>query len=299
MLNIVYSDAYDLKWAEHVFPVDKFRRVRERIIRDGIIKADEIIPARRATEDEVLLVHQAGYYERMWQMTDRPESGWFEFEAPITKEVIDAVLWHTGGSITACEKAVETGGIAVSLGGGFHHAFADHGEGFCFINDIAVAVRTMLVNGKIQRCAIIDCDLHQGNGTAKIFQQTPEVFTFSIHQQNLYPIKQKSDLDIGLPDFADDGEYLPHIEKHIPQILDDHRPDLVFYVAGADPYVHDTLGTLQLTREGLARRDEIIFGESRKRNIPAVAVLAGGYATNTEDVIDIHAAMIACASRHA
>lgn len=299
MLSIVYSDEYDLKWAEHVFPVDKFLRVKDRIVGDGIVKPEQIIPARAATDTEVLLVHNAEYYRRMWEMTRNPESGWFEFEAPISVSVINAVLWHTGGSIIACSKAIETGGIAVSLGGGFHHAFADHGEGFCFINDIAVAVKAMLDGGRIEKCAVIDCDLHQGNGTAKIFQDVPEVFTFSIHQQNLYPIKQKSDLDIGLVDFADDAQYLPEIEKHLPQILDEFKPGLVFYVAGADPFKHDKLGTLQLSKEGLKKRDEIVFGESRRRAIPVVAALAGGYSTDTQDVIDIHAEMTACAKRHA
>jgi acetoin utilization deacetylase AcuC-like enzyme len=298
VFSVVYSDQYDLKWAEHVFPVDKFRRVKDRIIRDGIVKPEEIIPARRASESEVLLVHLEEYYQRIWRMTERPESGWYEFEAPVTEKVIESVLWHTGGSIVACEKALE-GGVAVSLGGGFHHAFPDHGEGFCFINDIAVAVRAMLEGKKIQRCAIIDCDLHQGNGTARIFEDASEVFTFSIHQENLYPIKQKSDIDVGLPDFAGDDEYLPLLQRYVPEILDEHKPDLVFYVAGADPYRNDKLGTLQLTKSGLKKRDEIIFGESRKRKMAVVAVLAGGYAADTEDVIDIHAAMVACAARFA
>ena len=221
-------------------------------------------------------------------MTESPEMGWVEFEAPITKQVVEACMYAAGGSIIACERALESRATAISLGGGFHHAFPDHGEGFCFINDVAVAIRVMLHRGTIGRCAVLDCDLHQGNGTAFIFQEQPDVYTFSIHQEHLYPLKQRSDLDIGLDNGAGDEVYLGHLKRCVPMILDSHKPELVFYLAGADPYEGDQLGDLRLTRDGFIRRDEIIFSECMSRGIPVAVVLAGGYARNTADVVDIH-----------
>ncbi|MFW6163854.1 MAG: histone deacetylase, partial [Planctomycetota bacterium] len=174
---------------------------------------------------------------------------------------------------------------------GFHHAFPDHGEGFCFINDVAVAVRAAQARGLIRRAAVIDCDLHQGNGTAAVFADDPDVFTFSIHQELLYPVpKQRSDLDVGLDPMTDDDTYLAHLEDHVPRILARHRPELVLYVAGADPYEGDQLGDLALTRDGLARRDRLVLGAARQAGVPVAAVVAGGYATGVDDVVDIHLA---------
>lgn len=208
-------------------------------------------------------------------------------ELPLNREIRDFFLLATGGSILAAEEALNRG-KAINLNGGFHHAFPDHAEGFCYLNDPAVAIRKLKAGKKIKRAAVIDCDLHQGNGTALIFRRDPDVFTYSIHQENLYPVKQKSDLDVGLPDDAGDITYLDHLKLEVPAIYDRHQPELICYVAGADPFAGDQLGTLELTKEGLRRRDEIVIGEAASRGIPIFIVLAGGYAIKTEDVVDIH-----------
>jgi len=191
------------------------------------------------------------------------------------------------GTILALKLALQEG-FVYHIGGGFHHAFSEHAEGFCYINDIACGIMRLKKDGLAKRSAVIDCDLHQGNGTAKIFENDPDTFTFSIHQEHLYPVKQRSDLDIGLPDFAGDEEYLGHLREKMPWILDTHKPDIVVCNAGADPYKDDKLGTLQLTKEGLRQRDRIVFEECKNRKIPVGVVLAGGYAEKLEDLVDIH-----------
>jgi acetoin utilization deacetylase AcuC-like enzyme len=224
-------------------------------------------------------------------MTRTPALGYHEFEIPISSSVLAAFRSMTGGTLLAARRALPHG-AAVNLGGGFHHAFADRGEGFCLLNDVAVAIRALAREGLVRRFAVIDCDLHQGNGTARIFQGDPAVFTFSIHQEDLYPIKEVGDLDIGLEAGATDGDYLGALDRVLPAILDAHAPELVFYVAGADPYEEDQLGNLCLTREGLGRRDRLVFGAAAERGLPVVAVLAGGYARRSEDVVEIHLRMV-------
>ncbi|MFQ5675655.1 MAG: histone deacetylase, partial [bacterium] len=192
-----------------------------------------------------------------------------------------------GGTILAAKEALE-GGWAMHLSGGFHHAFADKAEGFCYLNDLAIAARVVQKDGLAEKVAIVDCDLHQGNGTAVIFQGDESVFTFSMHQRDLYPVKQKSDLDIHLPMRVSDEEYLRHLQQHIPRIFADFKPDLVLYQAGADPYEHDQLGNLSLTIPGLKRRDRFIFAECKRHNIPVAATLGGGYAYRTDDTVTIH-----------
>jgi acetoin utilization deacetylase AcuC-like enzyme len=205
----------------------------------------------------------------------------------LTADVRTSYLAGTGGTILACQKALDTK-IAVNIGGGFHHAFPDHAEGFCYTNDVAIAVRRLQKDNNLKKFFVIDCDLHQGNGTAFIFGDDDDVFTFSIHQEKNYPLKQKSNLDIGLADRISDTIYLAYIKKHVPEILDEFAPDFVIYLAGADPYKYDQLGGLSLTIEGLRERDEFVMNECIKRSIPAGVLLAGGYAINTEDTVTIH-----------
>jgi acetoin utilization deacetylase AcuC-like enzyme len=181
----------------------------------------------------------------------------------------------------------------VHLGGGFHHAFPDHGEGFCLINDVAVAIRMLRRDRAVGRVLVVDLDVHQGNGTAAIFATEPEVFTFSMHQENNYPAwKPPSDLDLGLEDGVEDEEYLGLLERHLPDILDNHRPDLVFYLAGADPYAEDQLGGLSLTLDGLRRRDAAVFLSCRQVGTPVAVTLAGGYARREADTVAIHVATV-------
>ena len=208
-------------------------------------------------------------------------------ELPLNEAIRDFFLLTTGGTIKAAELSLEQG-AAFNIGGGWHHAFPDHAEGFCYLNDVAIAIKKLQQEKKAKKFAVIDGDLHQGNGTAFIFQRDPNVFTFSVHQENLYPVKQKSSLDVGLPDYAGDDLYVKAFQEHIPVIYEQHQPDLIAYVAGADPYKEDQLGNLQVTMEGLKKRDEIVIGEARKRSIPFFVVLAGGYSRNTEDVVNIH-----------
>jgi acetoin utilization deacetylase AcuC-like enzyme len=190
-------------------------------------------------------------------------------------------------TIQACKEALKTG-IGVHIGGGFHHAFPNHGEGFCILNDIAIGIRRCLKDKDIKKAMVIDCDLHQGNGTAVIFQNDPNVFTFSIHQEHNYPIKEKSDLDIGLEDGVGDEEYVACLESRVPSLLKEFKPDLVLYLAGADPYKEDQLGGLALTIEGLRKRDELVIGEARKAKIPVATVFGGGYAREVKDTVTIH-----------
>ncbi len=280
----VYSDDYYADLGPHVFPVGKYRLVYRELQRLGILgpKLLEPTPASRA---DLLLVHEPEYVEDLIEArwTSRTASS----ELPISKEIIQAFLLATGGTILACEKAMESG-CAINLGAGFHHAFPDHGEGFCYINDMAVGIRRLQAQKQNLRVAVIDCDLHQGNGTAFIFKDDESVFTFSIHQRDLYPAKEDSNWDIHLGDGVGDEEYLSTLRQAVPSILEKFRPDFVLYQAGADPYEQDQLGQLCLTLEGLKARDELVFGECYKSGIPVAAVLGGGYALNTSDTVTIH-----------
>jgi acetoin utilization deacetylase AcuC-like enzyme len=287
----IYHPRYELKFGNHVFPVHKYRLLHERLIAEGLVAAEDFLQPEAATDAELLLVHERRYLDRLESLLANPFAAYFEFEAPVTREVMDAVRYAVGGTILACERALADRTAALNLSGGFHHAFPDHGEGFCFLNDLAVAIRSLQHRGLAQRVAVIDCDLHQGNGTAAIFVLDPDVFTFSIHQEILYPLpKQRSTLDIGLDHYADDATYLGHLERHVPAIYDRHQPELVLYVAGADPFEEDQLGDLRLTKDGLRRRDELVLGEARRRGLPVAIVTAGGYARNPDDVVDIHLA---------
>lgn len=281
----IFSPKYDVDAGGHVFPFVKYKFIRARLIEEGLVREEEFIEPEPPPEEDLLLVHTRAYLDdlRALRWTART----IRSELPLTHQIVQGFVIAAGGTILAGREALKRG-MSVHLGGGLHHAFPDHGEGFCYINDIAVGIRALQKEKVVERAAVVDCDLHQGNGTAAIFHEDPSVFTFSIHQENLYPIKERSDLDIGLSDFAGDEEYLSHLREHVPRILDEHRPNLVVYAAGADPYKGDQLGTLQLTVSGLKARDEIVLGECKKRGVPAVVVLAGGYAWDTKDTVEIH-----------
>ncbi|MFC1586778.1 histone deacetylase [Planctomycetota bacterium] len=287
MPTFVYSDVR-IDWPEHVFPTEKYGLLKSRLEKsEGISDADFISPPA-ASDLQLRRVHTRAYLDRLRYFRDeKPSLGIYEFEAPCNKATYNAFTATTGGSILASKLALEHG-AAMNIGGGFHHAFAGKGEGFCIINDIAVSIRDLQAGNLARRVAVLDCDVHQGNGTAKIFENDDTVFTFSIHQENNYPVKQKSSLDIGLPDGARDGLYLDKLAGAVDMILNKFKPDLVHYAAGADPYHTDKLGGLDLTRDGLSRRDDVILNRCRECGVPVVATLAGGYAENTEDVVTIH-----------
>jgi len=209
-------------------------------------------------------------------------------EIPYSPELVRAVWLSAGGSILAGRLALEDG-ICANVGGGFHHAYPDHGEGFCVLNDLAIGVRRLQKDQRIARAMTIDCDVHHGNGTAAIFSGDSSVFTFSIHQENNYPYpKPASTLDVNLRDGVDDAEYLAELEKGLDHALAEFAPDIIYYVAGADPYRDDQLGGLKLTVEGLEKRDRLVFTKARSKHIPVAITLAGGYARRVEDTIQIH-----------
>jgi acetoin utilization deacetylase AcuC-like enzyme len=209
-------------------------------------------------------------------------------EIPYSPELVRAVWLSAGGSILAGRLALQDA-TAVNLGGGFHHAYPDHGEGFCVLNDFAIGIRRLQKDKAIEHAMTVDCDVHQGNGTAAIFSGDKTVFTLSIHQENNYPYpKPPSTLDINLRDGVEDAEYLQELEKGLDQALSEFQPDLIYYVAGADPYRDDQLGGLKLSIEGLERRDRLVFEKARAKNIPVAVTLAGGYARRVEDTIQIH-----------
>jgi acetoin utilization deacetylase AcuC-like enzyme len=287
MLTIVYSEKYYCDIGAHVFPSHKYRLVYEMLEKHGNLsgKSVRVLEPRVPTPEELRLVHTEKYLDDALNARVTPAT--FSSELPVKRDVIDAFLLSSGGTLVAAESAVDDK-RSVNLGGGYHHAFADHAEGFCFFNDVAIAAKKLLNERKASRIAIIDCDLHQGNGTAHIFRNEKDVFTFSIHQENNYPIKQQSDLDIGLDDGAGDDEYLERLRLALTQIEEDFKPDFAFYLAGADPFEDDQLGALRLTHEGFRRRDDMIVGFAEKKNIPLCVVLAGGYSRDVRDTVRIH-----------
>ncbi|MFQ6133006.1 MAG: histone deacetylase [Armatimonadota bacterium] len=293
---IVYSPEYYVDMGEHVFPVEKYRLCCRRLVEEGTITEADVAEPTRPPDEDLLLAHTEQYLAHMRRLAAQG-GGFLTPDTPITEEILDKAILSAGGTTLAGRLALEER-LVVHLSGGFHHAYADHGEGFCYINDVAVAIRVLQRDGLIERALILDCDLHQGNGTAAIFRGDESVFTFSIHEQDNYPIpKERSDLDIGLRSGTGDEEYLAKLHEHVPLLLDQQRPDLAFYLAGADPYEHDQLGRLRLTMEGLQQRDELVLGECWNRGVPCVVLLAGGYAFDTADTVEIHCRMVGAAKR--
>ncbi len=282
---LVYSEQYNATFGDHIFPTDKYRRLFTKIAATKTLNKFQLLEPEPATAEELQLVHLPDYVRDFmnFEYTEQMMTS----ELPLNREIRDFFLLAAGGTILAAEAALNRGG-AINLNGGFHHAFPDHAEGFCYLHDPAIAIKKIQQEKRIKRVAVIDCDLHQGNGTAYIFRRNANVFTYSIHQENIYPVKQHGNLDIGLADDTGDEDYLKHLRREVPAIYDHFQPQLICYVAGADPFINDQLGTLRLTKNGLKLRDEIVINEAVGRGIPIFVVLAGGYADDTEDVVDIH-----------
>ena len=286
-MKIIYSDQYDLNLGNHVFPSIKYRLIKEKLLRDSIAVPQDFIEPPPASDDEVALVHDRTYIAKL-QAAKLSYLELMHLEIPYSPELVRAVWLSAGGSILAGRRALEDG-VGMNLGGGFHHAFPDHGEGFCVLNDFAIGIRRLQKDKVIERAMTVDCDVHQGNGTAFIFANDASVFTLSIHQERNYPYpKPPSTLDINLRDGAEDAEYLRELEEGLEHALRGFQPDLIYYVAGADPYRDDQLGGLKLSIEGLERRDRLVFEKARAKKIPVAAVFAGGYARHVEDTIRIH-----------
>jgi len=313
--KLVYSDDYFLPIGSHVFPAEKYTRIYQRLIETGVAEPADFVVPGPATDQDVLLVHTPQYVEKLrtGTLSAREE---LEMEIPFSPELVRAFWLAAGGSMLAADLALSNG-VAISIGGGFHHAFPDHGEGFCMIHDVAIAIRRMQRDDKIRTAMTVDCDVHQGNGTAAIFAgvripsdplpsasasvlspvrpaklrsaHAGDVFTISLHQEYNYPaFKPPSSIDVDLPDEIGDDDYLAWLDNALSSGLRQFRPDLLCYIAGADPYREDQLGGLSLTIEGLKKRDELVFRVAKARGIPVMVTLAGGYARRLDDTITIH-----------
>jgi len=321
--KLVYSDDYYLPIGSHVFPSEKYRCIHDRLLASGIAEPSDFVAPPLATDEDILLVHTPRYVEKLKTGTLSAMEE-LELEVPYSPELVRAFWLAAGGSVVAADHALADG-VGISIGGGFHHAHPGHGEGFCMINDVAVAIRRMQRDDRIRKAMTVDCDVHQGNGTAVIFSGPPapndqrsstlasvlspahhtgrpappgmrprsvhaeDVFTISLHQQNNYPVfKPPSSLDMNLPDGLGDGEYLAALGDALSLGLGKFQPELICYLAGADPYCEDQLGGLSLTIEGLKQRDALVFQIAKAERIPVMVTLAGGYAMKLEDTITIH-----------
>src|SRR5205807_1666982 len=313
--RLIYSDDYYLPIGAHVFPAEKYRLVHRRLLDTKIAEPADFLIPQPASDQDILLVHKPEYVNKLKNGTLSPLEE-MQMEIPYSPELVQAFWLSAGGSILAAQNALKDR-VAFNIGGGFHHAFPDHGEGFCMIHDVAVAIRRMQRDGTIRTAMTVDCDVHHGNGTAAIFAGTRtrgellpsagpatqsvgptgnmrgshagDVFTISLHQHNNYPaVKPPSSIDVDLPDGVEDDDYLAWLDNALSSGLRQFEPDLLCYIAGADPYREDQLGGLSLTMEGLKKRDELVFRVARARDIPVMVTFAGGYARNVEDTVTIH-----------
>jgi acetoin utilization deacetylase AcuC-like enzyme len=317
--KLIYSDEYYLPIGAHVFPAEKYRLVHDRLLETNVADPSDFLTPQPASDQDIRLVHTPEYVHKLKTGTLSQQEE-LQLEIPYSPELVRAFWLAAGGSVLAAEHALKDK-VAVNIGGGFHHAFRDHGEGFCMIHDVAVAIRRMQHDNKITRAMTVDCDVHHGNGTASIFAgvrvpsdplpsrasstlkssassqpagnvrnaHTGDVFTISLHQHNNYPAwKPPSSIDVDLPDGIGDDDYLAWLDNALSSGLRQFDPGLICYIAGADPYKEDQLGGLNLTIEGLKRRDELVFRVARARNIPVMVTYAGGYAQRVEDTVTIH-----------
>ena len=285
--KLVYHPGYDLNLGEHVFPSKKYALIREQFLRQHFADESDFDRPEAATDEDILLVHDPGWVQRLKDGT-LSYVELLRLEIPYSRPMVDAFWLAAGGSIRAARNALRDR-VSYNIGGGFHHAFREHGEGFCAIHDVAVAIRRLQTDGQIERAMVVDCDVHQGNGTASLFATDTTVFTISLHQLNNYPSeKPPSDIDVDLPDGVGDTEYLEKLRDALASGFAEFRPDLIMYIAGADPYREDQLGGLALTESGLKARDAMVLGSAVQRGIPVAITLAGGYAWNTADTVAIH-----------
>jgi acetoin utilization deacetylase AcuC-like enzyme len=293
--KLVFHPKFNLDLGPHVFPSRKYQMLRDRLLETGVATAGDFSEPGPASDEDVLRVHTSEYVRKI-KTGDLTAPEARTLEVPWSKELVEAVWLTAGGAIEAGRLAIGDG-CAFLLGGGFHHAFADHGEGFCVLHDAAIAVRALRAAGHVDRIAVIDLDVHQGNGTAAILGNDPKSFTVSLHQEANYPgDKPPNTIDVGLPDATGDAAYLAALETPLARALA-FRPDLVFYLAGADPYEQDLLGGLKLSFEGLWERDERVFAACRSAGVPVAVALAGGYAMRSEDTITVHFNTVAAASK--
>jgi acetoin utilization deacetylase AcuC-like enzyme len=271
----------------HRFPMGKYRMLREALLSSGVVRTEELVPAELVEVDALLRVHSPRWVQAVLEarLTEAEQR---RLGFPWSSELVLRSRASVGGTCAAAMRALAEG-IGGNLAGGTHHAFPDHGEGYCVFNDIAVSIRVLQVEGSIQRALVVDLDVHQGNGTAAVFAGDPDVFTFSMHGEHNFPFrKQRSSLDIGLPDGAGDDVYLDVLARHLPRVLEASRPDIVYYQAGVDPLAEDMLGRLSLTHAGLEERDTFVLEATRRCGLPVVVTLGGGYARPLDATVRAH-----------
>jgi acetoin utilization deacetylase AcuC-like enzyme len=284
-MKVIYSPQYFAPLGGHVFPMEKYRLIYEKLLKEGIITQSDVLSPPEASLEDIALVHTWSYISKLQQGKLSPLEEAL-LELPFSPQLFKASLLSAGGTILAAKIALKEG-LGINIGGGFHHAFPEGGRGFCVFHDVAIGIRKLEQEKKVKKVLVVDCDLHQGDGTAYIFRKEANIVTFSIHEEANYPYpKQKSTYDLGLPTGVGDKEYLDALQEQLSLILEKFTPEIVFYLAGADPYIHDQLGGLNLTLTGLKQRDEIVF--KNVKDFPLVITLAGGYAVKLEDTVTIH-----------
>ena len=295
-LNVFFTDVFVLPLPDgHRFPIEKYALLRQRVAESGFLAPGQLRIPAAATDEELGRAHDPEYVSRVGEGRLTPtEIRRIGF--PWSPEMAERCRRSAGATIETSRSALEQG-IAVSLSGGTHHAFRDRGEGYCVFNDAAVAARAMQAEGRARRVLVVDADVPQGNGTAAILSSDPSVFTLSIHGEKNFPFrKESSDLDVPLPDGTADEPYLAALEEALARCLTLFEPDLAVYLAGADPYVHDRLGRLSVSMQGLARRDRIVLGTLGSLGIPVAVTMAGGYARDMRDTVEIHLQTVAIAA---
>jgi acetoin utilization deacetylase AcuC-like enzyme len=295
-MQVFYTPRYYAEiGAAHIFPIRKFELVRDRLLAEGTLDPSELVEPSPALLEDVLLVHTEDYVTRLCngQLTTKEIR---RLGLPWSQSLVRRSFYAVGGTLAATHSAL-TNGYSSNLAGGTHHSFADRGEGFCVLNDVAIAIRTLRARNLIRRAAIVDCDVHQGNGTATIFAGDNDTFTFSMHGANNYPLfKAQSSLDVELADGTEDSEYLETLARHLPTVFA-HQPEIVFYLAGADPFGGDKLGRLALSIDGLRDRDAYVLNECYDRELPVLTVMSGGYGKDINDTIEIHCNTIRTAKK--
>ena len=287
-MKIFYTDTFPIPLPEnHSFPKSKYGLLRRRIMENQIAQSVDLQIPKPASDEDIIRAHDPVYIHRL-QNDELSAKEVRRVGLPWSPEIVRRARYSAGATIAACRAALAEG-IAVNLGGGTHHAFGDHGQGYCWLNDSVIAARAIQAEGLVGNILIVDCDVHQGNGTAAIVKNDPTIFTFSIHGKNNFPYhKETSDLDVELADGTNDGAYLNALENGLAVSLQNFKADLVIYLAGADPYLDDRFGRLALTKKGLSERDRLVFQNCYEAGLPTTVTMAGGYARNVQDTVDIH-----------
>lgn len=289
MLRIAFSPVYKYELPEgHRFPMDKYELIPEQLLYEGTVIESQFFHPAQLTDAQILLTHTEEYYKKLTEL-DLTRKEIRDIGFPVLKSLIERGKYIAKGTYDCAIYAIKHG-VSMNVAGGTHHAFADHGEGFCVFNDFAIAANLLMSENLVKKILIIDLDVHQGNGTAKIFENDDRVFTFSVHGERNYPLrKEQSDLDVGLPDKCGDQLYLQSVKKHIPKLFEQVEPDLVLYLSGVDILETDKLGRLSVSKQGCKQRDEFVLKECKRNDVPVAISMGGGYSEKISDIIEAHA----------